>query len=44
LGDAELINKELESYQAVTRDELMIESREIFNENNCNTLYYYSNN
>ena len=42
LGDAELINKELENYQAVTREELMQESREIFNENNCNTLYYYS--
>ncbi|MEJ7588074.1 MAG: pitrilysin family protein [Ferruginibacter sp.] len=44
LGDADLINKELEIYQAVTREELMNESRVIFDENNCNTLYYYSNN
>jgi zinc protease len=44
LGDAELINKELDMYQAVTRDELMNESRVIFDENNCNTLYYYSSN
>ncbi len=44
LGDADLINKELERYQAVTREALMQESREIFNENNCNTLYYYSDN
>ena len=42
LGDADLINKELERYHAVTRDELMKESRVIFNENNCNTLYYYA--
>ena len=44
LGDADLINKELERYQAVTREELMNESRAIFNDNNCNTLYYYAAN
>jgi zinc protease len=44
LGDAELINTELEKYQAVTTEELLNESKIIFNENNCNTLYYYSNN
>ena len=44
LGDADLMNKELEIYQAVTSEELMKESRMIFDENNCNTLYYYSNN
>jgi predicted Zn-dependent peptidase len=42
LGDADLINKELERYHAVTTEELMNESRVIFNENNCNTLYYYA--
>ena len=42
LGDAELINKELELYQAVTADQLMAESRIIFDEQNSNTLYYYS--
>lgn len=44
LGDADLINQELESYQAVTRDELLLESRAIFDENNSNTLYYFANN
>ena len=44
LGDAELINTELGKYQAVTTEELINESKAIFNDNNCNTLYYYSNN
>jgi predicted Zn-dependent peptidase len=44
LGDANLINTELDKYQAVPSEELLNESKAIFNENNCNTLYYYSNN
>ena len=44
LGDAELINTELSKYQAVTTAELLKESKAIFNDNNCNTLYYYSSN
>ncbi len=44
LGDADLINKELDSYQAVTSEEIMLESREIFDDNNSNTLYYFANN
>ena len=44
LGDANLINTELDKYQAVTSEELLNESKAIFNENNCNTLYYYSTN
>ena len=44
LGDAELMNKELERYQAVTAKEILNESQVIFNENNCSTLYYYANN
>jgi predicted Zn-dependent peptidase len=44
LGDADLMNKELSMYQAVTADEIMEESRKIFNEDNSNTLYYYSVN
>jgi predicted Zn-dependent peptidase len=44
LGDAELMNTELSKYQAVTANEIMEESRNIFNENNSNTLYYYSEN
>ena len=44
LGDAELINTELSKYQAVTTAELLKESKAIFNDNNCNTLYYCSSN
>ena len=43
LGDADLINKELGMYQAVTAEEIKAESRLIFDENNCNTLYYFAN-
>lgn len=44
LGDANLINEELARYQEVTAAEIKEECGRIFNENNCNTLYYYSNN
>ncbi len=44
LGDANMINTELANYQAVTADEILQECRIIFNENNCNTMYYLSNN
>jgi len=44
LGDANLINEELGRYQEVTAAEIKEECSRIFNENNCNTLYYYSNN
>ncbi|MES2430212.1 MAG: pitrilysin family protein [Bacteroidota bacterium] len=44
LGDGDLINTELEKYHAVTAEELINESKIIFDENNSNTLYYYSNN
>src|SRR5215213_6648967 len=44
LGDASLMNKELARYQSVSAEELVQESRVIFDENNSNTLYYHSNN
>ena len=44
LGDASLINTELEKYKAVTPDAIARVSKEIFNKNNCCTLYYLSNN
>jgi len=44
LGDADLINKELERYRSVTAEQMQEESRIIFDENNCNTLYYYAQN
>jgi zinc protease len=44
LGDAELMNKELERYNAVTTEDIQNEARIIFREENSSTLYYYSNN
>jgi len=43
MGDAELINKELDRYRAVTAEQILQESKIIFEENNCNTLYYLAN-
>jgi len=44
LGDADLINKELDMYRAVTAEQILEESKIIFNENNSNTLYYHAEN
>lgn len=44
LGDANLMNTELERYQSVTAADIRDYSRTIFNENNSNTLYYRSKN
>ncbi|MEO5646801.1 MAG: pitrilysin family protein, partial [Chitinophagaceae bacterium] len=44
LGDASLMNRELANYQAVTADDIQQEARIIFDENNSNTVYYYSDN
>jgi predicted Zn-dependent peptidase len=44
LGDAELMNTELEKYTAVTTEDILDESKNIFREENSSTLYYYSNN
>jgi len=44
LGDANLINTELSSYQAVTADQIKEQSKFIFDENNCSTMYYLSDN
>ena len=42
LGDADLMNKELSLYQRVTPIMIQQTAQEIFQENNRNTLYYYS--
>ena len=42
LGDASLMNTELDRYNAVTVDEILAESRQIFREENSSTLYYLS--
>lgn len=44
LGDANLINTELQRYRDVTAAALQEECSIIFNENNSNTLYYLSSN
>lgn len=44
LGDASLINKELDLYHAVTAEQLINETKAIFTDDNCTTLYYYANN
>jgi len=44
LGDADLMNTELEKYQSITAEEILNESKRLFDEKNSNTLYYYSKN
>jgi zinc protease len=44
LGDANLMNTELDKYRAVTVQDVLKTSGEIFDENNSNTLYYYASN
>jgi zinc protease len=40
LGDANMMNTELDKYRSVTREEILATSREIFDPRNSNTLYY----
>ncbi len=40
LGDASLMNTELARYNDVSADDIMAESKRIFDEKNSNTLYY----
>jgi predicted Zn-dependent peptidase len=42
LGDANMMNTELGKYQAVSINEILDTSRQIFDPRNSNTLYYYS--
>ena len=44
LGDADLMNKELQHYHAVTAQNIQQECNNIFTADNCSTLYYYSEN
>lgn len=43
LGDANLMNTELAKYQAITTEDILRESQFLFDVNNSNTIYYYSN-
>ncbi|MFT3846204.1 MAG: pitrilysin family protein [Lacibacter sp.] len=42
LGDAQLMNEELQKYESITAQELQEESKLIFDESNSNTLFYLS--
>ncbi|HEV7621364.1 MAG TPA: insulinase family protein, partial [Flavisolibacter sp.] len=44
LGDAELMNSELDRYNVVTVDEIQQESQKVFREENSSTLWYLSKN
>jgi zinc protease len=44
LEDADLMNIELSKYQAITNEDVLNYSKEIFDPNNSNTLHYYSKN
>jgi zinc protease len=44
LGNANLMNTELEKYNSVTINDILEYSQTIFNKNNSNTLRYYSKN
>ena len=43
LGDASLINSELEKYETVTVEKVLEQARAIFKTENCSTLWYRSN-
>ncbi|MEI6815863.1 MAG: pitrilysin family protein [Bacteroidota bacterium] len=43
IGGAENINKEIDYFFAVSKDEIIEESKRIFRKTNCSTLYYRSN-
>ncbi len=40
LGDADLMNKELDKYCAVSASDIQEQATIIFNKNNCSTMYY----
>ena len=44
LGDANLINVELEQYQQITVEAIQAYAKQIFRKENCATLYYHSQN
>ena len=40
LGNADLINQEIEKYAAVTLEKIKVQANLVLDENNCSTLYY----
>jgi len=43
LGNADLMNEELEKYQTVSSEELRLQAEKIFHSNQSNTIYYGAN-
>jgi zinc protease len=39
-----MMNTELEKYQAVTAENMLSTSQQVLDQNNSNTIFYYSNN
>jgi zinc protease len=44
LGDADLVNKEMDQYRKVTPEDIRNYAGLVFRPSNCSTLYYYSEN
>ena len=42
MGDANLVNTEVERYRAVSATDISARAQEVFRESNCSTLYYLS--
>jgi zinc protease len=42
LGDADLINQEINKYALVTAEKIKEQANLVLNESNCSTLYYLS--
>ena len=42
IGDANLVNKQIDLYEAVTSDKIMTIAQGIFRNENSNTLYYHA--
>ncbi|MGX5818123.1 M16 family metallopeptidase [Chitinophaga lutea] len=44
MGDARMMNEEFDHYEKVTTEDILRESRIIFDEKNSNTIHYYAGN
>ena len=42
MGDANLVNTEVERYRAVSATDISTRAQDVFRESNCSTLYYLS--
>jgi len=42
MGDANLVNRQIEFYEAVTKDTIQNIAQDIFRTENSSTLYYHS--